>query len=219
MDTIRGSGNSDSNLERVFTKFISLARESRVGQICNRGVAPDRQSPTTSEYMEMWEDWYEYLPTRESIIVLELLCVSKYIWFRIHCKSYLLTPEERQRQIRVERESGHTIIRPNESTDIITRRSSSTDDTHAIAFSDDASLMAGWSQMSGLALFPVMPRELPMYRPAAHERSQGGPSGSSPFYQSLPTYKFQTPLSFLMQTPPHTLFFEDGLSSQVRQSD
>ncbi|MBA0882012.1 hypothetical protein Goshw_026938 [Gossypium schwendimanii] len=56
-----------------------------------------------SEYMEMWEDRHEYQPTREPIIVSELACVPKYMpWFRIHGKPYLLTPEERQRQIRSE---------------------------------------------------------------------------------------------------------------------
>ncbi|MFQ6653274.1 hypothetical protein Gotur_024755, partial [Gossypium turneri] len=36
----------------------------------------------------------------------QLSCVPKYMsWFRIHGKPYLLTPEERQRQIHVERES------------------------------------------------------------------------------------------------------------------
>ncbi|MFQ6655781.1 hypothetical protein Gotur_026186 [Gossypium turneri] len=70
--------------------------------------------------------------------------------------------------------SGHAITRPNESTDAVTRRSSSTDDTHATAFSDDANPMTGWSQMFGSAPFPVMPSGPPMYRPAAHEGSQGG---------------------------------------------
>ncbi|MBA0875575.1 hypothetical protein Goshw_003335, partial [Gossypium schwendimanii] len=58
-----------------------------------------------SEYMEMWEDKYEYIPTREPIIIPELACVSEYMpWFRIHGKPYLLTAEERQRQILVQRE-------------------------------------------------------------------------------------------------------------------
>ncbi|MFQ6664223.1 hypothetical protein Gotur_031404 [Gossypium turneri] len=52
--------------------------------------------------------------------------------------------------------------------------------------------MAGWSQMPGSAPFPIMPSEQPIYRPAAHEGSQGGPSGSSPFYQSPPTYGCRT---------------------------
>ncbi|MBA0875683.1 hypothetical protein Goshw_007887 [Gossypium schwendimanii] len=55
--------------------------------------------------MEMWEDRYEYIPTREPIIIPELACVPKYMpWFRIHGKPYLLMAEERQRQIRVQRE-------------------------------------------------------------------------------------------------------------------
>ncbi|MFQ6652540.1 hypothetical protein Gotur_024356 [Gossypium turneri] len=79
--------------------------------------------------------------------------------------------------------------------------------------------MAGWSQMPGSAPFPVMPSGPPIYRPTAHEGSQGGPSESSPFYQSPPTYGFQTPSPFMMQIPPHILFFEGGSSSQVRQPD
>ncbi|KAL1090603.1 hypothetical protein V6Z11_D07G100900 [Gossypium hirsutum] len=78
-------------------------------------------------------------------------------------------------------------------------------------------MMPGWSQMLGSAPFPIMPSGPPMYRPAAHEGSQGRPSGSSPFYQS--PNGFQTPSPFLMQTPPHTLFFEGGSSSQIQQPD
>ncbi|KAH1055184.1 hypothetical protein J1N35_033249 [Gossypium stocksii] len=53
----------------------------------------------------MWENRYDYIPTRESIIVLELACVPEYMpWFRIHGKPYLLSKEERRRQIRVKRE-------------------------------------------------------------------------------------------------------------------
>ncbi|MFQ6652648.1 hypothetical protein Gotur_024411 [Gossypium turneri] len=80
-------------------------------------------------------------------------------------------------------------------------------------------MMPGWSQMPSSAPFPVMPSGPLMYRPVAHEGSQEGPLGSSPFYQSPATYGFQTPSPFVMQTPPHTLFFEGGSSSQVRQPD
>ncbi|MBA0876176.1 hypothetical protein Goshw_014819, partial [Gossypium schwendimanii] len=53
----------------------------------------------------MWEDRYDYIPTREPIIVLELACLPEYMpWFRIHSKPYLLSPEERQWQLRVQRE-------------------------------------------------------------------------------------------------------------------
>ncbi|MBA0882065.1 hypothetical protein Goshw_028802 [Gossypium schwendimanii] len=44
----------------------------------------------------MWEDRYNYIPTREPIIISELACVPKYMpWFRIHDKPYLLPEEER----------------------------------------------------------------------------------------------------------------------------
>ncbi|MFQ6635311.1 hypothetical protein Gotur_010197, partial [Gossypium turneri] len=52
--------------------------------------------------------------------------------------------------------------------------------------------MAGWSQWPGSAPFPVMPSGPPIYRPATHEGSQEGPSGSSSFYQSPPPYGCRT---------------------------
>ncbi|MFQ6642718.1 hypothetical protein Gotur_018344, partial [Gossypium turneri] len=58
-----------------------------------------------SHYIQMWEDRYDYIPTQEPIIVLELVCVPKYMQlFRINEKPYLLSLEERQRQLRVQRE-------------------------------------------------------------------------------------------------------------------
>ncbi|MBA0876453.1 hypothetical protein Goshw_016180, partial [Gossypium schwendimanii] len=58
-----------------------------------------------SHYIQMWEDWYDYIPTREPIIVPELACMPEYMpWFRIHGKPYLLSTEERQRQLRIQRE-------------------------------------------------------------------------------------------------------------------
>ncbi|MFQ6655031.1 hypothetical protein Gotur_025763, partial [Gossypium turneri] len=175
-------------------------------------------------------------------------------WFRIHGKSYLLTPEERQRQICIERErrgplnprrqddEGNPSTRPKHSPGSSSAAMQSPGPTRAPTQSPDAAVqpiiptqlpfqmmlgafpnpymypfpspMAGWSQMSGSAPFPVMSSGPPMYRPAAHEGSQEGLSGSFPFYQSPPTYGFQTPSPFVMQTPPHTLFFEGGSSSK-----
>ncbi|MFQ6652506.1 hypothetical protein Gotur_024332 [Gossypium turneri] len=64
-----------------------------------------------SEYMKMWEDRYEYIPTWEPIIVLELAWVLKYMsWFRIHGKTYLLTPEERRQD-----DEGSPSTRPKHS--------------------------------------------------------------------------------------------------------
>ncbi|KAG8478879.1 hypothetical protein CXB51_028740 [Gossypium anomalum] len=50
-----------------------------------------------SEYIEMWENRYDYIPTREPIIVPELACMPEYMsWFRIYGKPYLLLEEERR---------------------------------------------------------------------------------------------------------------------------
>ncbi|KAH1063944.1 hypothetical protein J1N35_028931 [Gossypium stocksii] len=58
-----------------------------------------------SDYIKMWENRYDYIPTREPIIVPELTCVLEYMpWFRIHGMPYLLSEEERRRQVLVERE-------------------------------------------------------------------------------------------------------------------
>ncbi|XP_052481157.1 uncharacterized protein LOC128035455 [Gossypium raimondii] len=197
-----------------------------------------------SVYTEMWENRNEYLPTREPIIVPELACIPEYMpWFRAHGKPYLLTPEERRRQIRVGREmcgpqnprgqnyEGSPSTRPKHSPGSSSATMQSPSPTRAPTQSPGAAIqqmipthspfpmMPGWSQMPGSAPFPVMPSEPPITRPSAQEGSQGGPSGSSPFYQSPATHGFQTPSPFMMQTPPHTLFFEGGSSSQVRQPD
>ncbi|KAG8478547.1 hypothetical protein CXB51_028299 [Gossypium anomalum] len=58
-----------------------------------------------SHYIQMWEDRYDYISTREPTIIPELASVPECMpWFRIHGKPYLLSEEERQRQLRVQRE-------------------------------------------------------------------------------------------------------------------
>ncbi|MFQ6627552.1 hypothetical protein Gotur_004767, partial [Gossypium turneri] len=67
---------------------------------------PDTHWPLFhSEYIEIWENRYDNIPTRESIIVPESACDPDYMpWFRIHGKPYLLSEEERRRQIYAKRE-------------------------------------------------------------------------------------------------------------------
>ncbi|KAG8485522.1 hypothetical protein CXB51_019052 [Gossypium anomalum] len=75
-----------------------------------RAVIPD-------EYLQNPNAWHVKVPLvnfaivemhqsdRELIIVPELACVPKYMpWFRIHGKPYLLSEEERQRKLHVQRE-------------------------------------------------------------------------------------------------------------------
>ncbi|MFQ6670019.1 hypothetical protein Gotur_035050 [Gossypium turneri] len=57
------------------------------------------------EYIDIWENRYDHIPTRESIIIPELACTLNYMpWFRIHGKPYLLLKKQMCQQIRVERE-------------------------------------------------------------------------------------------------------------------
>ncbi|MBA0855841.1 hypothetical protein Goshw_019904 [Gossypium schwendimanii] len=52
-----------------------------------------------AQYINMWNNRYEFLPTREVIIAPELACDSKYMqWFRVYGKPYLLGEEEMSRQ-------------------------------------------------------------------------------------------------------------------------
>ncbi|KAG8491259.1 hypothetical protein CXB51_014433 [Gossypium anomalum] len=58
-----------------------------------------------SKYIKIWENWYDHIPDRKPIIVLELACTPDYMpWFKIHGKPYLLSEEQRRQQICVERE-------------------------------------------------------------------------------------------------------------------
>ncbi|KAK5812992.1 hypothetical protein PVK06_028438 [Gossypium arboreum] len=52
-------------------------------------------------------------------------------------------------------------------------------------------------------------------RPSSHEE----PSGRSSFYQSPSPCGIQTPLPWVMQTPPQSLFYQGGSSSQHSQLD
>ncbi|MBA0633595.1 hypothetical protein Godav_024526 [Gossypium davidsonii] len=82
-----------------------------------------------------------------------------------------------------------------------------------------SSPMTGWSQWPGSSPFSITPSRPPMCRPASHEGSQKGPSESYSFYQTPSPYGFQTASPLVMQTPPHSLFYQGGSSSQHRQQD
>ncbi|MBA0577863.1 hypothetical protein Golob_024752 [Gossypium lobatum] len=79
--------------------------------------------------------------------------------------------------------------------------------------------MIGWSSWPGSSPFLVTPSGPPMYRPESHEGSQEGPLWSFSFYQSPSPYGFQTASPLVIQTPPQSLFYQDGSSSQHRQLD
>ncbi|MFQ6653110.1 hypothetical protein Gotur_024675 [Gossypium turneri] len=153
MDTIRGSGNSGSNPGRVFTKSERLARESGVDQLCNRGAPPDRRVLRQFGCRQPIPADLEVFDNHHKINLRLLACIPEYMpWFRIHGKLYLLTPEERQRQIRVGRErrrplnprrqnyEGSPATRPRQSPGSSSAAMQSSSPTRAPTQSPDAAI-------------------------------------------------------------------------------
>ncbi|MBA0641823.1 hypothetical protein Goklo_026321, partial [Gossypium klotzschianum] len=111
-------------------------------------------------------------------------------WFRIHDKLYLLSAEERQRQLRVQRERCGPLNprRKDDDEDPSTRPRNSPSPSSApitsfgpatvltqspdpaiqptIPTTQPFQMMLGWSQWPGSSSFSVMPSGLSMYRPA-----------------------------------------------------
>ncbi|MBA0876341.1 hypothetical protein Goshw_018613, partial [Gossypium schwendimanii] len=111
---------------------------------------------------EVFDDYHKI-----DLRLLELACVPEYMpWFRIYGKSYLLTPEERQRQIHVGRErrgplnprledyEGSPSTRPRQSPGSSSAAMQSPSPTRAPTQSPDAAIQ----QMIPTQLpFPMMP--------------------------------------------------------------
>ncbi|KAG8477259.1 hypothetical protein CXB51_030475 [Gossypium anomalum] len=140
-----------------------------------------------SHCIQMWEDRYDYIPTREPIIVPELACMPEYMpCFRIHGKPYLLSEEERQQQLRAQRERRGPLnsrrrdddagpsTAPTQSPGPATRPTQSPGPTVQPSTPTAQPLQ----MMPGSSPFPITPSGPPIYRQPSHEGSQEGPSGS-----------------------------------------
>ncbi|KAH1038554.1 hypothetical protein J1N35_040297 [Gossypium stocksii] len=79
--------------------------------------------------------------------------------------------------------------------------------------------MSGWNAWPGLSPFPITPAQPLIYRPPSHEGSYESPSRSSSFYQTPSPYGILPPFPWMMQTPPGSLFYQGGSSSQHPQPD
>ncbi|KAK5819380.1 hypothetical protein PVK06_024377 [Gossypium arboreum] len=207
-----------------------------------------------TEYIEMWENRYDYIPTQEPVIVPELACVPKYMpWFRIHGKPYLLLEEERQRLILVQRErrgslnlrrrdddAGLSVV-PTQSPGPSTAPTQppvptfqpKTPISQPFQIMPGAypspymypnpfifplpSPMAGWNAWPDSCLFPITPSQPPINRPPSHKGPHNALSGSSSFYHSPLPYGIQTPPPWVMQTSPHSLFYQGGSFSKHPQ--
>ncbi|KAK5785372.1 hypothetical protein PVK06_039954 [Gossypium arboreum] len=131
-----------------------------------------------SHYIQIWEDRYDYIPTRESIIVPELAYVPEYMpWFRIHGKPYLLSEKERQRQLRVQRERRGP-LNPRRRDD---------DTGPSTAPTQSPGPATGPTQSLGLTVQPSTPTAQPLQMMSG--------TYSSPFmYPSLYMFPFSSPM-------------------------
>ncbi|PPR91066.1 hypothetical protein GOBAR_AA29620 [Gossypium barbadense] len=184
-----------------------------------------------TEYIEMWENRYDYIPTQEPVIVPE-----------IHGKPYLLLEEERRRQTLVQRERrGSLNLRrrdDNTGLSVVPTQSPgpSTAPTQPPPFQimpgaypspymypnpfmfPLPSPMAGWNAWPDSCLFPITPSQPPINRPPSHKGPHNAPSGSSSFYHSPLPYGIQTPPPWVMQTSPHSLFYQGDPLPEEPQS-
>ncbi|MFQ6622716.1 hypothetical protein Gotur_002111 [Gossypium turneri] len=110
----------------------------------------------------MWEDRYVYIPNKELIIVPELACVPEYMsWFRIHGNPYLLSPEERQQQLRNQREQRgplNLIIRDDDAGPSTMPRNSPSPSSVPIESPGPAGAQ---TQSPDLAVQPMIPMQPP----------------------------------------------------------
>ncbi|KAG8497312.1 hypothetical protein CXB51_008523 [Gossypium anomalum] len=209
--------------DEYLQKSECLACESPIGQLCYCGDAPIKQSIT--------EDRYDYIPTREPIIIPELACVPEYMpWFKIHGKPYLLSKEKRQQQLRVQRKR-RGLLNPRRRDD---------DAGPSTVPTQSPGPATGPTQSSGPIVQPSTPTAQPLQMmpdtypspfmypspymfpfsspmAAVARGIAEGPSRSSSFYQSPSPYGFQTPPPLMMQTPPQSLFYQGGSSYQHPQ--
>ncbi|KAK5831511.1 hypothetical protein PVK06_015309 [Gossypium arboreum] len=71
----------------------------------------------------------------------------------------------------------------------------------------------------GASTFLMTPTQSMIYRPSLPQESHEAPSASSSHYHSPSPYGIQTPPSWVMQTSPHSLFYQGELSSQYSHSE
>ncbi|KAK5793534.1 hypothetical protein PVK06_034684 [Gossypium arboreum] len=80
-------------------------------------------------------------------------------------------------------------------------------------------IMPGWNAWPGASPFPMTPTQPMICMLSSLKGSHEAPSTSSSHYQSSLPYGIQTPPPWVMQTPPHSLFYQGGSFSQHPQPE
>ncbi|MBA0549879.1 hypothetical protein Golob_020880, partial [Gossypium lobatum] len=169
-----------------------------------RGRLEEDWSSFHQKYIEIWQRRYDYLPTREPFLTLELATSPDYMdWFRHNGKPYLLSALERSRQ-RHRRRQRRGPINPR-SGEHVAGRSTSTPASHGEPIV---------LQPPG-AYFVQPPPTIPYYVSMLPATSMYPvPLTTLTFY---PESAYATPYNYPLmvpQTPPTTFFYLGGSSLQ-----
>ncbi|KAK5812614.1 hypothetical protein PVK06_028050 [Gossypium arboreum] len=160
----------------------------------------------------MWENQYDNILTRESIIVPELACDLNYMpWFRIHGKPYFLSKKKRHQQICVEREQ-RSHLNPriiDGEAGPSTELTQSPTPTKQVTMPTPQPLqimsgvyvnlyiyhfptfIQGWNVWPDASHFLITPSQPMIYKPSSQEGPYEAPLGSSTYFQTPSLYKIQ----------------------------
>ncbi|KAG8496458.1 hypothetical protein CXB51_007558 [Gossypium anomalum] len=201
-------------------------------------LRPRVNYPYTFSLITRWNHLGSYvgIPTALEDIRLLLDQRSKV---QIHGKLYLLLEKQKHQQIRVERERRSPLNprRMDDSTGPSTAPIQSSGPTpqpmtptpQPLQIMPGAypspymypnsymfpfpSPMPGWNAWIGVSPFLMTLAQSLIYRPPLPKGSHEALSRSSSYYQSLSPYGIQTLPLWVMQTPPHSLFYQGRSSS------
>ncbi|KAK5833635.1 hypothetical protein PVK06_017488 [Gossypium arboreum] len=92
MDTILRSDNSRMHPIRILGESQHLAREGAIGS----GRTDEHWLTFHVQYINIWNNRYEFLSIREAIFAPKLVCYPEHMpWLRDHGKLYLLGEDVR----------------------------------------------------------------------------------------------------------------------------
>ncbi|KAK5840366.1 uncharacterized protein LOC108457127 [Gossypium arboreum] len=181
-----------------------------------------------AQYINMWNNMYEFLPTSEVIVVPELAYDPKYIqWFRVYGKLYLLGEEARSRQPHTRR-SRQAPIHPRSSE--VGPLSAPTQEPTPIAAPPLSQFVSSYSGFVfgplSLVYYMLMPSifsttTMPTttYGPSMIRAPTESPIAMSSMYGTQYSY---TSIPMVPQIPPGSLFYQGGSFTQPhipRQED
>ncbi|MBA0686627.1 hypothetical protein Goari_014219, partial [Gossypium aridum] len=172
------------------------------------------------QYINIWDNMYEFLTTREAIIALKLACNLDYMsWFRIHSKLYLAGPSSAPMQ------ETAPIVAPSMVAPPTSQYVPSYSDAYTNPFIFTLNHIFSLLLLCQVLFSDLLPRCITRhaiyisnnddaddeYRPSMYQAPTKSPVAMLSVYG---TQHSCTHMWFMLQTPPRSLFYQGGSSSQ-----